>query len=247
MAKVKATKSKNAKSKSKRNAGKIAAGAVGVAIAAGVGGYGLGVVSNQEIQDFEPVYTVSAQELKSAKSSLSELAVRKDSGRVPDYDSNSMPDWSDVDDDGCSTRYDILYRDLMNEKSDGTECGIKSGTLFDYYTGTLVKYNRLVSGGGIDIDHIVAKGNAWISGGSDWDMEQWEAYVNDEDVLQATTAKANRSKGDKDASEWLPPNEQYWCVYVIKQIQIKDKYDLSVSVDEKAIMSDTLSSNCDED
>ena len=116
--------------------------------------------------------------------------------------------------------------------------------MFDYYTGTLVKYNRLVSGGGIDIDHVVAKGNAWISGGYAWDNEQWKSYVNDEDVLMATSAKANRSKGDKDAANWLPSNEKFWCKYVIKQVQIKNKYSLNVSVDEKSAIENVLDTNC---
>ena len=116
--------------------------------------------------------------------------------------------------------------------------------MFDYYTGTLVKYNRLVSGGGIDVDHIVAKGNAWESGGYTWDTDKWKTYINDEEVLMATSAKANRSKGDKDASGWLPSNEKFWCKYATFQIHIKDKYNLSVTTDEKTTLEEILDTNC---
>lgn len=113
---------------------------------------------------------ISAQELKSAKTTLNSLSVRSNITNIPDYDSKMMPGWYDVDNDGCPTRYDALTRDILNEKTDEASCKIKSGTMFDYYTGALVKYNHLVDGGGIDVDHIVAKGNAWISGG-------WEILV----------------------------------------------------------------------
>ena len=236
------TKKSTKSPKSKSTA--LIAGAVGVAAAAGAGGYATGVFTTQDIQDFEPVYTVSTQELKSAKSTLDSLVVRSGTANIPDYDSKAMPGWYDADNDGCPTRYDVLVRDILNEKTDEANCKIKSGTMFDYYTGTLVKYNRLVNGGGIDVDHIVAKGNAWISGGYTWDNSQWKTYINDEDVLMATSAKANRSKGDKDASEWLPSNEKFWCKYVISQVKIKSKYDLSISANEKSVIENVLNTNC---
>lgn len=218
-------------------------GAVSIGVI-GVSSYALGASINQDIQDFEPIYTISSQELKTAKSTLFSLLVRQSNIDIPDYSSKSMPGWYDADSDGCPTRYDILARDMLNIEKNDVSCKVDSGTLFDYYTGSLIKYNRLVSGGGVDIDHVVAKGNAWVSGGYRWNDDQWKEYINDEDVLIATSAKANRSKGDKDASEWLPSNENFWCKYVIKQIQIKDKYHLSVSANEKSTVEDILSTNC---
>lgn len=58
-----------------------------------------------------------------------------------------------------------------------------------------------VPGGGIDVDYIVAKEDAWYSGGYDWNAEEWRAYVNDEDLLISTSSSANRQKGGKDAAE----------------------------------------------
>lgn len=222
----------------------LVAGATGVLIATGAAGYGLGVATNQDIQDFQPDYTVSTQELESAKNTLNNLPVRSGSEVVPDYDSSTMPGWYDADKDGCPTRYDVLTRDLINEKTDEANCKVNSGTMFDYYTGSLVKYNRLVKGGGIDIDHVVAKGNAWVSGGDKWTSSEWKTYINDEDVLMATSAKANRSKGDKDAASWLPPNENFRCKYVIKQAQIKEKYTLSISPEEKSTIENVLTTGC---
>ena len=221
----------------------LLSGAAGLA-AAGVAGYSLRAVTTQDIQDFQPTYTVSFRELSSAKKTLATLPVRDGSEIIPDYDSSTMPSWYDADKDGCPTRYDVLTRDILNEKTDEANCKIISGVMFDYYTGSLVKYNRLVKGGGIDIDHVVAKGNAWVSGGNSWTNEQWKTYINDKDVLLATSAKANRGKGDKDAASWLPPNENFQCKYVIRQIQIKGKYSLNVSPEEKTAIENVLETNC---
>ncbi|MBQ9180952.1 HNH endonuclease, partial [Candidatus Saccharibacteria bacterium] len=98
---------------------------------------------------------------------------------------------------------------------------------------------------GIDIDHIVAKKNAWDSGGYAWDEATWIKYANDEDrVLIATSDSANRSKGSKDAADWLPENTEYWCKYIIQQIEIKKFYNLSVRQAEKDKMQEVLTNNC---
>ena len=60
----------------------------------------------------------------------------------------------------------------------------------------------------------------------------------------ATSKSANSSKGSRDAADWLPENIDFWCKYVIKQIEIKDFYDLSVRQSEKDKMQEVLSDNC---
>ncbi len=51
-------------------------------------------------------------------------------------------------------------------------------------------------------------------------------FANDRVVLLAVDGPQNESKGDDDASEWLPPRTTYDCRYVAKQITIKTKYTL---------------------
>ena len=52
-------------------------------------------------------------------------------------------------------------------------------------------------------------------------------------VLLAVDGPQNESKGDDDASEWLPPRKAYDCRYVAKQITIKTKYALWVTPAER--------------
>ena len=59
-------------------------------------------------------------------------------------------------------------------------------------------------------------------------------------ALLAVDGPANNAKGDRDASEWLPPNTAYQCKYVAKQIAIKTKYELWVTQPERMKMSEVL-------
>ena len=46
--------------------------------------------------------------------------------------------------------------------------------------------------------------------------------------LIATWKSTNRSKHDKDRSEWLPPNRAYWCTYLDDWVRIKRAWGLSI-------------------
>lgn len=46
---------------------------------------------------------------------------------------------------------------------------------------------------------------------------------------------------DKDASDWLvPENPEYKCEYITRQVEVKAKYGLGVSKDEKKVMDKVL-------
>lgn len=152
--------------------------------------------------------------------------------------------WFDADRNGCDTRNDILRRDLTNRTMKNW-CKVLAGTLTkDPYTGAAI---RFVYGGAseIDIDHVVALGDAWQKGASAWPFSKRLALANDPVNLLAVDAGANRSKGDGDAATWLPPNKAYRCKYVARQIIVKKKYGLWVTPAEKVAMVRVLS-KCDD-
>jgi hypothetical protein len=194
--------------------------------------YGVTQEHYQEMPS-EPTYTISTTDYAAAQNNLSALNTRANDYQPPtDYDSKSMPDWNDADKNGCKSRDDILARDLENEKfKTEDKCKIVYGELFDYYIGETILFDANISGGGIDIDHIVAKGDAWNSGGYNWTSAKWTEFANDPEELIAVSASINRQKGDKNAAEWLPPNELFYCRYVIYQVNIKFKYQLSITKD----------------
>jgi hypothetical protein len=51
--------------------------------------------------------------------------------------------------------------------------------------------------------------------------------------LIAVSAASNRSKGDKDPSQWLPKNSAYTCTYVVSWLQVKYRWSLTVDEAEK--------------
>lgn len=149
--------------------------------------------------------------------------------------------WKDVDGNSCDTRNDILARDLENtELTDGKTCEIASGTLDDPYTGERIDFERGPNSGDVQIDHIVALKNAWMTGAHAWDDTTREQVANDPLNLLASDGPANMGKGADDASQWLPENEDYRCEYVASQVAVKAKYDLWVTQPEHDAMADVL-------
>lgn len=151
--------------------------------------------------------------------------------------------WSDVDRNGCDTRNDMLTRDLTRRvyDPDTRGCVVLSGSLDDPYTGNRISF-RKGDGTLVDIDHVVAMGNAWATGAFRWEIRKRAAFANDPMNLLAVDASANRQKGDGDAATWLPSNKRVRCGYVARQIGVKAKYDLWVTPAEKVAMSRILGS-----
>jgi hypothetical protein len=149
--------------------------------------------------------------------------------------------WVDVDHNGCDTRDDILRRDLVDVRlRSGTHgCVVVAGTLHDPYTGTLVRYVR-GDGPSVDVDHVVALGDAWQKGAFRWSRERRVELADDPLDLLAVSASANRQKGDGDTATWLPKNKAFRCAYVARQVAVKRKYDLWVTAAEQAAMRRVL-------
>ncbi|MFK0296332.1 HNH endonuclease family protein [Streptomyces sp. NPDC090442] len=156
--------------------------------------------------------------------------------------------WSDKtnapgSNNACDTRNDVLKRDLLDVQFRGTStCVVSSGTLKkDPYTGKRITFVRGPhTSGSIDVDHAVALSQAWKSGAQQLSQAERAALANDPLNLIAVDGPANRQKGDKDASQWLPPNTEFQCPYVARQVAVKKKYRLWVNPDEKKAMSRVL-------
>jgi hypothetical protein len=175
----------------------------------------------------------------SALAAVSHLTVK---GRAPKtgYRRDQFGDgWASVD--GCDTRDRILARDLRAKRfrSATRRCVVLSGRLADPYTSTTIIFAR---GGAseVDIDHVVALGDAWQKGAWRWPYGERVAFANDPLNLLAVDAAANRQKGDGDTATWLPANKSFRCAYVARQVSVKLKYALSVTAAERDAMRRVL-------
>lgn len=175
---------------------------------------------------------------------LQELEVK---GRAPKtgYDGDLFKWRSDADHNGCDTRNDVLRRDLndITLKAGTKGCVVIAGDLNDMYKGEAYAFDR--DPNNIDIDHIVARSNAWQTGAAKFDEDTLKEFGNDPLNLLAVDSSLNRQKGDGDAATWLPPAKSYRCEYVSRQIAIKHKYELWVVKAEKSAMKRVLST-CDD-
>lgn len=146
--------------------------------------------------------------------------------------------WGKID--GCSVREVILARDLSAEKV-GEGCKVLSGVLQDPYTGQTIHFQRgEKTSSKVQIDHVVALSDAWQKGAQNLSAVDREKLANDPLNLLASEGQANQNKGDSDASTWLPPNKDFRCQYVARQIAVKKKYHLWVTDAEKQASANVL-------
>jgi hypothetical protein len=178
-----------------------------------------------------------------ALEALSTLAVK---GRAPrtGYDRALFGQaWADVDRNGCDTRNDILRRDLdpFVLKAGTRGCLVLSGTLHDPYTGRTIGFVRgQGTSTAVQIDHVVSLSDAWQKGAQRLDASARERFANDPLNLLAVDGPTNQRKGDGDAATWLPPASSYRCRYVARQVAVKARYRLWVTVAEKAAITRIL-------
>ncbi len=152
--------------------------------------------------------------------------------------------WTDVDRNGCDTRNDILRRDLRGVvlKPGTRGCVVLAGFLPDPYTGATIRFVRGVGTSSlVQIDHVVALGDAWQKGAQRLPLARRTAFANDPLNLLAVGGSVNQRKGDGDAATWLPPRHAYRCAYVARQVAVSAKYGLWVTLAERDAMRRVLS------
>ncbi len=69
-----------------------------------------------------------------------------------------------------------------------------------------------------------------------------EQFSNDPLNLLAVEGRANQTKGDGDAATWLPSNKSFRCTYVARQVAVKYKYSLWVTLAEHDAINRVLQS-----
>jgi hypothetical protein len=170
-----------------------------------------------------------------ASKALNELPVK---GRAPKtgYSRDQFGNgWATTS--GCDTRNIILDRDLANPAVDDT-CHVLSGTLDDPYTGTVIVFIKGSSA--VQIDHVVALSDAWQTGAQNFTRRLRIQLANDPLELLAVQGDANQQKSDGDAATWLPSNKPFRCQYVARQVAVKQKYGLWVTMAEKEAIQSVL-------
>tara|TARA_R110000868_G_C10769979_1_gene754649 strand:+ start:106 stop:636 length:531 start_codon:yes stop_codon:yes gene_type:complete len=145
------------------------------------------------------------------------------------YNRTDYKHWIDADKDCQNTRQEVLINNsLVAITLDAKGCKVIGGEWYDFYTATTIKNPKL-----LDIDHIVPLAEVDRSGGDKWSKKKKMQYANDFDVLLPVNRSANRSKGDKDPSDWMPKNSKFHCAYLQKWVEIKKKWELEMDEKER--------------
>jgi hypothetical protein len=145
------------------------------------------------------------------------------------YDRTKFKHWVDANKDCQNTRAEVLAAESRVRASG---CAIKRGKWVSYYDRKTYTYAS-----SLDIDHLVPLAEAWGSGARSWNAATRQSYANDLGdgrALVAVSATANRSKGARDAAQWLPRYDR--CRYVREWTAVKLRWKLTVDRTEKAAL-----------
>ncbi len=164
------------------------------------------------------------------------LSVEVGEVNTPTYDRPST--WDDEDGDCISDRHEILIAQHL--EGDGSYplvmspngCFVETGRWLDPYDD-IYYYNA----SDVQIDHVVALYESWISGLGNLDSGLRRRFANtaslEEGVLPETShsflavgAASNGEKGSSDPTEWMPRNEAYHCTYLKKWVLTKSQNGL---------------------
>lgn len=142
--------------------------------------------------------------------------------------------WIVAGSDGCDTREEVL----ITERISGTVvgCRVVGGRWRSLYDGAVTSNSS-----GFDVDHMVPLKEAWDSGAWRWSPGTREDFANDlgyAHSLVAVSASSNRSKSDRDPTEWLPSLGR--CAYAKYWIGVKYRWRLSVNPAEKSTLTRVL-------
>jgi hypothetical protein len=195
----------------------------------------LGVVVAVIVAGLPGVSPVAANSKVSPIRLLNALPVSSEMGAG--YSRELFRHWSDLDRDGCDTREEVLIEERVTGAVQG--CRVINGTWFSSFDG--VTTNNPTN---FDIDHFVPLKEAWDSGAWRWNANTRERFANDlayPRSLIAVTASSNRSKSDRDPTDWLPKRQK--CEYAKSWVAVKFRWRLSVDTREKSALTQILR-NC---
>ncbi len=158
------------------------------------------------------------------------------------YDRDALGGWTDITGDCRDTRHELLA-DLSTGLFETTPngCEILRGRWNDPYTGQV-----FTNAGEMDVDHVVPLYYAWRRGAAEWDTERRVRFANDPANLIATDASTNRRKGARGPLDWLPPNPDFHCQYVLRFRRIAHQYELVIPDQEATSMGDLSREVCRE-
>lgn len=159
------------------------------------------------------------------------------------YSRSLFKHWIDANGNGCDTREEVLIAESQSKAQvDAYGCKVIEGDWFSLYDNVIH-----TNPSDLDIDHMIPLKEAWDSGAWNWTAAQRQTFANDlsdSRALIAVTAGQNRSKSDRDPSNWIPPQKSYICTYLSEWVAIKARWNLSMDQSEFGRIKNLLTASC---
>lgn len=146
---------------------------------------------------------------------------------VPDYDRDHFAGWVDDDGDCVNTRHEVLQSEAVDFSMNTEGCAVASGEWFDPYTDRTYTNPR-----DLDVDHVVALADAWVSGAWAWADELLDRFSNDLGNLNAIAAGENRSKSARGPADYSPTAPAARCEYLVQYATVKIDWQLSITTED---------------
>jgi len=176
-----------------------------------------------------------------ALSVLSTIAVQNE--YKTGYSRSLFKHWIDANGNGCDTREEVLIAESQSKAQvDAYGCKVIEGDWLSPYDNVMH-----TNPSDLDIDHMIPLKEAWDSGAWNWTAAQRQTFANDLSdprALIAVTAGQNRSKSDRDPSNWIPPQKSYTCTYLSEWVAIKARWKLSMDQSEFGRIKNLLTASC---
>jgi hypothetical protein len=175
---------------------------------------------------------------RSARTLLKALNVREPE-QDGTYDREThFAGWRDADGDCLNTRDEVLKRDSKSPPNSG--CDIEVGQWVSLYDG-----RTITSAVELEIDHLVALKEAWVSGAWQWTKERRDAFANDLGYigsLIAVSVESHDPKGALGPGEWLP--DEGACEFAERWVAVKWRWGLSVDSKELQALLKVFDGDC---
>ena len=144
-----------------------------------------------------------------------------------------------------NTRAFVLVRDSVTPvKMTANNCTVATGTWNDPYTG-----QPHLTAASIQIDHVVALKNAYMTGGHQWNAAKrclYANYMGNNFHLLSVDGPQNLKKSDHTPQKYTPPNKAFVCEFLKDWLNIKLIWSLRITPPEgEAISSLAAKNNCD--
>ena len=155
------------------------------------------------------------------------------------YDREDWKHWSDFDGNCINTRHEILKAQAINFRLSPDGCFVSVGLWNDPFSGK--QYTRPSD---LDVDHVVPLFWAHSHGGANWSRAAKELFANDRLNLLAVDDGLNQAKGASSPGQWMPPNKQFHCNYLVIWHRVLAKYPDLKMTDDEARDFNGLASDC---